>query len=68
MLKDLSNSPLVQRSDNRLCSKAYKTALLELEKEGKIVVINKDGYGVASSRPVKNGVMTLADAYQVRLP
>ncbi|WP_437284330.1 three-Cys-motif partner protein TcmP [Sorangium sp. So ce406] len=59
---------LVQRSDNRLCSKAYKAALLELEKEGKIVVINKNGVGVASKRPMKNGVMTLADEYYLKLP
>lgn len=59
---------LVQRADSRLCSKAYKTALLELEAEGKIVVFGKDGLGLAGKRPVRNGAMTLADGYHVKLP
>lgn len=59
---------LVKKPDNRLCARAYKTALLELEAEGKIVVINKNGIGIAGTRRTRNGVMTLADDYNVKLP
>lgn len=38
---------LVIRPENRLCWRAYRAALLELESEGAIVVLNKSGFGLA---------------------
>ncbi|MBN8612108.1 MAG: three-Cys-motif partner protein TcmP [Deltaproteobacteria bacterium] len=59
---------LVQKPANRLCSKAYKTALLELEAEKRIVVMSKTGLLPAGDRPRLKGVLTLGDDYYVRLP
>ena len=54
---------LVMEQSNRLCEKAYRRALLELEAEGKVVVLAKDGSGaVATAR--RPG--TLAKEYYVR--
>jgi three-Cys-motif partner protein len=58
---------LVERPDNRLCDRAYKTALLELEEERRIVVLDKQGRAPAPKRPRRHGMLTLGKDYYVRL-
>lgn len=60
----------VWRPEDMLCETAYKKALLELEAEGTIEVLSKDGKKVvsANARPKRNGKPTLANDYYVRLP
>lgn len=54
--------------DNRLCEKAYRMALLELEEEARIVVLDKQGRYPAPNRRRIKGALTLAKDYYVRLP
>jgi three-Cys-motif partner protein len=79
ILAALKNGPLrvaefcedwVCRPDDSLCETAYKSALLELEASGKIVVRGKDGKNItpAAARPKRNGKSTLANDYFVGLP
>jgi three-Cys-motif partner protein len=59
---------LAERPGNRLCRNAYRMALLELEKEGHIEVLDKAGVTpmpVHNRRPYK-GEPTLAEDYYVR--
>lgn len=58
---------LVKKPENRLCRAAYRTALLELEEEGKIVVLDKDGRSPAPKRRLHKGSPTLGDGYHVKL-
>ena len=60
-------SQLAEGPDNRLCPAAYRNAMLELEKEGKILVLNPDGRTPASKRPARNGSPTLGERYHVKL-
>jgi hypothetical protein len=57
------------RPTNMQCEAAYRQALLELESEGKIEVLGKDGKDVVSvaARPRPKGKATLAKNYYVRL-
>ena len=59
----------VIQPDNMLCEPAYKQTLLEMETEGTIEVLSKDGKNVvgAIARPKRNGKPTLANDYYVRL-
>ena len=59
---------LVARPDNRLCEAAYRAALLELERDGRIVVLAKDGITPAPKRKTRNGAATLGESYFVKLP
>lgn len=60
---------LTQREDNKLCEAAYRRALLELEAESRVRVIDKSGNAPAppASRPRRNGQSTLGSAYYVEL-
>lgn len=58
---------LVARPENRLCETAYRSALLELEHDGKILVLASDGRTPAPKRPVRKGVKTLGERYYVKL-
>jgi hypothetical protein len=57
------------RPDDTQCEAAYRQALLELEADGKIEVLGKDGKNVTGveSRPKRKGKPTLAKEYFVRL-
>ena len=57
------------RPTDLLCEAAYRQALLELEKDGKIEVLGKDGKNVisAEARPKRKEKPTLAKSYYVRL-
>jgi hypothetical protein len=57
------------RPTDMQCEAAYRQALLKLEGEGKIEVLNKDGNTVisAATRPKRNNKPTLAKDYYVRL-
>ncbi|MBK6688477.1 MAG: three-Cys-motif partner protein TcmP [Deltaproteobacteria bacterium] len=57
---------LAQLPDNRLCERAYRTALLALEAAGKLQVLDKGGVGLAPKRPMRNGALTLGKDYYVR--
>ncbi|AKF06104.1 three-Cys-motif partner protein TcmP [Sandaracinus amylolyticus] len=59
---------LPERPDNRLARPAYRNALLELESERKIVVLDKDGRTPKPNRPKRHGRITLGENYWVRLP
>jgi three-Cys-motif partner protein len=78
ILKALQGGPLkvaafcedwVYRPEDMLCETAYKQALLELESEAKIEVLDKQGKNVVSvlARPRRKGKATLANDYYVRL-
>lgn len=60
---------LVARPTNLLSETAYRKALLELEAEGELIVLDKLGAAPApaATRRKRNGVSTLADAYYVVL-
>lgn len=57
------------RPNDMQCEAAYRQALLELENEGKIEVLGKDGKNVTGveTRPKRKGKPTLAKDYYVRL-
>ena len=57
------------RPNDMQCEAAYRKALLELESNGKIEVLGKDGKNVTGveSRPKRKGKPTLAKDYYVRL-
>lgn len=57
------------RSKDMQCESAYRQALLELESEGKIEVLGKDGRNVVNvnARRKIKGKATLARDYYVRL-
>ncbi len=57
------------RPTDMQCEGAYRQALLELELEGKIEVLGKDGRNVisAAARPKRKNKLTLARDYYVRL-
>lgn len=55
---------LATEPENKLCEKAYRRALLELEKSGEVVVLAKDGSGTVAP---KRRADTLAKDYFVRL-
>ena len=57
------------RPNDMQCEASYRQALLELEKDGKIEVLSKDGKGVINveTRPKRKGKPTLAKDYYVRL-
>ncbi|HEY0137214.1 MAG TPA: three-Cys-motif partner protein TcmP [Nannocystis sp.] len=57
---------LVERPENRLCAAAYRNALLELETEGKILVLNPDGRTPAPKRRTHKGSPTLGERYYVK--
>ena len=57
---------LVERPENRLCRLAYRNALLELEEEGKILVLATDGQTPAPKRRRLKGSLTLGDGYYVK--
>jgi len=56
------------RSSDMLCEAAYRQILLELEAEGKIEVLDKDGRLVlgVDARPTRNNKPTLAKDYYIR--
>lgn len=58
-----------ERPDDRYCEPAYRNALLELEADGRVEVLSKDGMGVAgvATRPRRSGKPTLAKDYFVRI-
>lgn len=58
---------LVHRPDNRLCETAYRNALLELERETKILVLSPDGRSPAPKRRLHKGSMTLGESHYVKL-
>ncbi|MBA3546174.1 MAG: three-Cys-motif partner protein TcmP [Nannocystis sp.] len=58
---------LTHRPENRLCGTAYRNAILELEKEGKVFVLGEDGETQTPKRPRRNGVLTLSDRCHVTL-
>lgn len=58
---------LAEKPENRLCEKAYRTALLELEREGKVVVLEPDRRTLAPKRPLRKGERTLDKRYYVKL-
>lgn len=57
------------RPTDMQCEAAYRQALLELERDGKIEVLGKDGKNVISvdARPKRKNKATLAKDYYVRL-
>jgi len=57
------------RPTDMQCEAAYRQALLELENDGKIEVLGKDGKNVKSAggRPIRKNKPTLAKGYHVRL-
>lgn len=57
------------RPTDMQCETAYRQTLLELEKDGKIEVLGKDGKDVISvlARPIRKNKPTLAKDYYVRL-
>ena len=57
------------RPTDMQCEAAYRQALLELENDGKIEVLDKDGKNVMSidARPKRKNKPTLAKDYYVRL-
>jgi hypothetical protein len=59
----------VCRPEDMLCEGAYRKALLELEQEGNIEVLDKDGRSPKPSaeRPRRNGKPTLGKEHYVRL-
>ncbi|MDC0667118.1 three-Cys-motif partner protein TcmP [Nannocystis radixulma] len=59
---------LVQKPASRLCRTAYRTALLELEREGEVLVLASDGRTPAPKRPARKGEMTLGEQYYVKRP
>lgn len=58
---------LVQRPENRLCRAAYRKALLELEREGELLVLAPDGRTPAPKRRPNKGEMTLSALHYVKL-
>jgi three-Cys-motif partner protein len=61
--KDLPEQP-----DNLFCEPAYREALLELEKEGKIIVLNEEGATTsAKTRRKRQGQPTLSDKHKIQL-
>jgi three-Cys-motif partner protein len=59
---------LPSQPENAFCEAAYREALLELEKEGKILVFNPQGASTdATTRPKRKGRPTLGEAYTIQL-
>lgn len=60
----------VRRQDDMYCETAYRQALIELEREGRIEVIAKDGSTPvpAETRRKRRGQTTLGKGHYVRLP
>ena len=59
---------LTSRSDNLFCEPAYREALLELEQEGSIIVLDSKGKPTtASTRRRYNGKPTLSDKHTITI-
>jgi len=59
---------LTSRSDNLFCEPAYREALLELEQEGSIIVLDSKGKSTtASTRRPYNGKPTLSDKHTITI-
>lgn len=78
IIKALAHGPLkvgvfcdewVRRPDDLLCEPAYKSTLLELESEGAVRVLSKDGRSLApaAARRQLKGKPTLANDYLIQL-
>lgn len=57
-----------ERPDDLFSTEEYKQAILELEQEGKIVVLNKNGDPYPQSKRLRKGKLTLGETCLVRLP
>jgi hypothetical protein len=66
---DLFYNEWVIRPDDLYCHSAYREALLELERERRIEVLDKDGATPkpSTARRIQNGKRTLGSGHYVRL-